>query len=360
MVPGSGAIPRGLGRLALAVGLSLLAITPADAKEADAVADGILAPSAPAAPIPPNVANRAEPAAMGSTGPVAALPACLGGDRVAIDPAVGKPLHLGTQTYRETLRLCDHEVVLTFDDGPSPRTTPRILRALKEAGVHATFFLIGERAREYPGLAREEIAEGHTVGHHSNTHPSFTLRGFDTASAEADIRNGIAADERAIYGEAATPDDPHVPFFRFPGFADTPELLNDLDGRKIAVFGSDLWAGDWIAMSADHERERVMALLARRPRHNGIILFHDTRPSTAAMLPALLAELKAKGYRVMRLVYEKGAPRPLLTEPTKGIPETERIIAHLRAPIVPGSHHLPGKDGRASEARGKPVGDGSP
>ena len=76
-----------------------------------------------------------------------------------------------------------------------------------------------------------------------------------------------------------------------PGFADTPELLSDLDRRGIAVFGSDLWAGDWIAMSADHERERVMTLLENRPHHNGIILFHDTRPSPADMLPAFLADL---------------------------------------------------------------------
>ena len=82
---------------------------------------------------------------------------------------------------------------------------------------------------------------GHTVGHHSATHPSFTLRGFDQASAEADIENGIADDERAIYGRAADPAHPHVPFFRFPGFADTSELLAWLDRRGIAVFGSDLW-----------------------------------------------------------------------------------------------------------------------
>ena len=281
---------------------------------------------------------------------------CIGGGTVAIDPVVGQPLHLGTQSYPRTLDLCDHAVVLTFDDGPSPQTTPRILKALKAAGIHASFFLVGKRTREHPELAREEVAEGHTVGHHSNTHPGFTLRGFDTASAETDIQDGIAEDERAIYGAAATPDTPHVPFFRFPGFADTPELLGDLDRRGIAVFGSDLWAGDWIAMSADHERERVMALLAKRPRHNGIILFHDTRPSTAEMLPAFLAELKAGGYRVVQVVYAKAAPRPSLTVPIEGEPETQRIIAHLRTPIVPGSHRLPSKDVRANAA-GEPPGE---
>lgn len=305
-------------------------------------------------------ANPGEPKVSSLKVPHVADDVCIRDGVIKMDPAVGRPpFHLGTQSYPQTLELCDRTVILTFDDGPSPETTPRVLRALKEAGVHATFFLIGKHTREHPELAKQEYEEGHTVGHHSNTHPSFTLRGFDTASAEADIQNGIAEDEHAIYGDAATPDTPHVPFFRFPGFADTPELLRDLDRRGIAVFGSDLWAGDWIAMSADHERERVMALLEKRPHHNGIILFHDTRPSTAEMLPAFLTELKARGYRVAQVVYGKDAPRPPLTPPARGEPETERIIAHLRTQIVPYSHHLTGADERASGA-GDPMGEGQP
>ena len=264
---------------------------------------------------------------------------CIAADTVAIDPAAG-PLHLGTQSYARTLKLCDHRVVLTFDDGPSPTTTPSILAALDEAGVKATFFLIGRNACHYPELAREEVDRGHTVGHHSNTHPSFTLRGFDETSAERDIEAGIAVDEAAIYGAEARPLRPHVPFFRFPGFADTDGLLHYLDGRGIAVFGSDLWAGDWIAMSPDHERARIVAQLEKRPLHNGIILLHDTRSSTARMLPDLLRELKAKGYRFVQPVYRPGATAPPLTAPREGEPETQAIIARLPKPIVPGSHRL--------------------
>ncbi len=277
---------------------------------------------------------------VGAHPPEAAQPAgCIAGETVALDPAAA-PLHLGTQSYARTLDLCDHHVILTFDDGPSPATTPLILDALEKADVKATFFLIGRNACRYPDLAREEVARGHTVGHHSNTHPSFTLRGFDEASAETDIHDGIATDERAIYGAQARPHRPHVPFFRFPGFADTEPLLRDLDGQGIAVFGSDLWAGDWIAMSPEHERERVVALLEKRPLHNGIILLHDTRPSTARMLPDLLRELKARGYSFVRPIYRPGAATPPLTAPLKGEPETEAIIAHLKTPIVPNSHHL--------------------
>ena len=259
---------------------------------------------------------------------------------LAIGPA-DEPLHVGLKTYPQTLQLRDHEVVLTFDDGPSLKTTPRVLAALDAACVHATFFLIGRHADHYPALARRELAEGHTIGHHSNTHPSFTLRGFDEASGKEDIDAGVMAVERAIYGQdAASPKHPHTPFFRFPGFADTPRLLQDLDERHYTVFGTDLWAADWTKMTPDYERQKVLGLLEAVPRHNGIVLFHDTIESTAEMLPDLLADLRRRGYTIVRLVYDAKAPRPPLEHAGQGwTAETETIIAHLRRPIIPDSHH---------------------
>src|SRR5262245_36754703 len=61
-------------------------------------------------------------------------------------------------------------ICLTFDDGPHPEHTPRVLDALKEAGVVGTFFVIGERAEQYPDLVRRIVSEGHVLGHHSFTH----------------------------------------------------------------------------------------------------------------------------------------------------------------------------------------------
>ena len=254
------------------------------------------------------------------------------------------PLHLGLETYPQTLGLKDREVVLTFDDGPSPATTPRVLDALKAQCVHATFFLVGRRTEADPELARRELAEGHTIGHHSMTHPYFTLRGFDEASAERDIDAGVLADEVALYGkQAGTAAHPHTPFFRFPGFADTPALLGDLDARHYVVFGADLWAADWIRMSPAFERAHVLDLLEKAPHHNGIILFHDTVPSTAAMLPGLLAELRKRGYTIVHVVHDPTAPAPPLTKAGPGWhSETEAIIAHVWPPIRPEAHHETG------------------
>lgn len=266
---------------------------------------------------------------------------CAGPERTLVIGPAEEPLHVGLETYPQTLRLRDHEVVLTFDDGPSPNTTPRVLAALDAACVHATFFLIGRQAARYPALARRELVGGHTVGHHSNTHPAFTLRGFDQASAEVDIDAGVMAVERALYGPAAaSPKHPHTPFFRFPGFADTKPLLQFLDGRHYAVFGTDMWAADWTRMAPDFERRKILGLLEAAPHHNGIILFHDTVETTAVMLPDLLDDLRRSGYRIVHLVYDAKAARPPLESAGPGwTSSTETIIAHLRRPIVPGSHH---------------------
>ncbi len=231
---------------------------------------------------------------------------------------------LGLKTYPQSLDLADHEVVLTFDDGPSPKTTPEVLAALAHECVKATFFLIGRNAEAYPALVRQELAEGHTIGHHSYSHPARTLRLMSDAAARADIERGFAADDKAAYGKAEAP--PKVPFFRFPGFADTKPLVAWLASRNVAVFGADLWASDWLDMTPDQERALVLKRLERAGR--GILLLHDTRPSTAAMLPKLLRDLKSRGFKIVHL--EPGADQPAFRKAPPGWrSETEAIIAKV-------------------------------
>jgi peptidoglycan/xylan/chitin deacetylase (PgdA/CDA1 family) len=147
-----------------------------------------------------------------------------------------------------------------------------------------------------PDLARRELAEGHTVGHHSYNHP--LLGHMNPDKAIADIDRGIAADDTALYGK--TTGAPRTPFFRFPGFVSSPVLLDRLAARGIVVFGADEWASDWITMSPDTELRLVLARL--RHSHGGILLLHDTKQQTAAMLPALLRALKADGFKVVHIV----------------------------------------------------------
>jgi len=221
--------------------------------------------------------------------------AALGTERVlAIDPAETAPV--GRKQFPRTLPLAPKEIVLTFDDGPWPGTTDRVLDALKHECVRATFFMLGRNAAAHPAVAKRVLAEGHTVAHHTYKHP--LLNRMPIERAEAEIDHGIAAVEAAVYDKPSGP--PRTPFFRFPGFASSPALLERLKARGIAVFGADLWAGDWNPMSPQHERALLLQRLTKAGR--GIVLLHDIQPKTAAMLPELLRELKRRDYRVVHIV----------------------------------------------------------
>lgn len=223
----------------------------------------------------------------------------LGTSRIlAVDPAATP--RVGLRSFPQTLPLADREVVLTFDDGPWPATTSRVLAALAQECVRATFFLIGRSASEHPELVRRIAAEGHTVGHHTWMHRN--LKYSKPADADAEINRGISAVEKALHGAAASV--PSTPFFRFPYFESTPAALDLLQSRGIAVFGADLWASDWNPMTPQAQLKLLADRLKAAGR--GIILLHDPKAQTAAMLPAFLRYLRDNQYRVVHL---EPAPR---------------------------------------------------
>jgi peptidoglycan/xylan/chitin deacetylase (PgdA/CDA1 family) len=209
---------------------------------------------------------------------------------------------VGRKQFPDTLPLGAKELVLTFDDGPWPTTTPRVLDALRHECVHAMFFQLGRNAEAFPAVVRRALAEGHTLGHHTYSHP--LLNRLPLARAEADIDRGIERNELAAYGRARA--EPSVPFFRFPGFASSPALLDRLSERGIVVFGADVWASDWLPMSAEAELQLILARIEHIGR--GIVLFHDTKAQTAQMLPRFLRELKTRGYRIVQVVPAKFDP----------------------------------------------------
>jgi len=246
------------------------------------------------------VAASAEPA------PCPANADALGTGRTLAVAAATTP-RVGRKQFPQTLPLEPKEVVLTFDDGPWPGTTQKILESLKRECVKATFFMLGRNVEAHPALARAVREAGHVVGHHTYSHR--LLDRIPIAAAEAEIDHGIAVVEQALYGGAAA--EPVTPFFRFPGFASRPDLLDWLEKRRLVVFGADLWASDWIRMSPGAELRLVLARLQAAGR--GIILLHDTKSQTAAMLPIFLRELKRRGYRIVQAV--PAAPDSALPPP---------------------------------------------
>ena len=225
----------------------------------------------------------------------------LGTERVLKVDAATTP-RVGRKHFPQTLPLAPKEVVLTFDDGPLPGTTTRVLDTLKRECVRASFFLLGRNALANRDLARRELAEGHTVAHHTHIHP--LLNRMPAAAAEAEIDRGFAAVDTALYGEAGR--SPATPFFRFPGFASSPQLLDRLERRGIVVFGADRWASDWNPMTPEQQLKQVLERI--EITHGGIVLFHDTKKQTAAMLPAFLRALKSGGYRIVHVVSAQQHP----------------------------------------------------
>jgi peptidoglycan-N-acetylglucosamine deacetylase len=220
-------------------------------------------------------------------------PNALGVSRViAVDPTEHRLV--GSMQYPETVPLADHEVVLTFDDGPSPRYTDRILEVLAAECVKATFFMVGEMAKLFPEEAKKVEAKGHTIGTHSFRHP-FTFGRMTESQAGAEIDRGIEAVGSALESSAGL-----APFFRVPGFLTSKRTEAALASRGLMTWSADVPSDDWTGISSDEIVKRVMSRLEAKSR--GIILLHDIHERTVAALPELLGELKQQGYRVVQVV----------------------------------------------------------
>jgi peptidoglycan-N-acetylglucosamine deacetylase len=206
---------------------------------------------------------------------------------------------LGTLQYATTLPLQDREIVLTFDDGPSPEYTPRVLDALASEGVKATFFLIGAMARRYPALVRRMCREGHTIASHTQNHP-LPFTGVAAPRAQQEIETGILSVAAALAGETCV-----APFFRFPGLGRSPRMEAYLKERSFSVWSADFAADDWKNIGAMEVVARAQRQISRKRK--GVLLLHDIQRRTASALPTLLNALKADGYRIVHAIPPEGA-----------------------------------------------------
>ena len=227
----------------------------------------------------------------------------LGTSRVLTVDAASTP-RVGRKQFPDTLPLEAKELVLTFDDGPWPTTTPKLLDILTAQCVRATFFLLGRNAQAHPQLVRREQAEGHSLGYHSYSHPLLSHLPF--VKAQAEIDRGMQAVDAAL-GTAPQPASATC-FFRFPGFVSTPALLDWLQQRGVVVFGADVWASDWRTQTPEEELKLLLRRIAKVD--HGIVLLHDTRAETVHMLPALLRALKERGYRIVHVVPAESSAAP--------------------------------------------------
>lgn len=196
-------------------------------------------------------------------------------------------------------------IAFTFDDGPDPRTTPRVLELLAAHDARATFFVVGERAQGHPELVRRIVAEGHAIGSHTYTH-AHTFHFASPRRMRAEVQRGIDAVAR-ITGSAPR-------LFRPPQGLRTP-LLRD----ALAPF-DHLVCVTWTERGLDAMGRAARSIVRRLEgsvRPGAILTLHDgaglggtdDRSPTVEALATLLAMARARGLRCVSLADLAGAPR---------------------------------------------------
>ncbi|WP_213742134.1 polysaccharide deacetylase family protein [Bradyrhizobium sp. dw_411] len=230
---------------------------------------------------------------------------------------------LGTMQYRETLPLADHEVVLTFDDGPLPRNSNQILEILASQCVKATFFTIGRMAQASPEGVRKLRDAGHTIGTHTQNHP-LSMNRMPIERAQKEIDDGIASVKAALGDDAAL-----APFLRIPGLLRADAVEDYARSQGLQIWSADFPADDWRHISP--AREYDLAINRIEAKGKGILLLHDIQARTVAALPRILNELKARGYHIVHVVPATPDRPATPTEPQQWLlhPPTEDVaISH--------------------------------
>ncbi|MEU6992379.1 glycosyltransferase [Streptomyces sp. NPDC046465] len=212
---------------------------------------------------------------------------------------------IDTRGGREaTLSVPDHRLVLTFDDGPDPKWTPKILDVLEEHHAHAVFFVTGTMASRHPDLVQRMVDEGHEVGLHTFNHPDLSYRSTGRIDRElaqsqlalagaAGIRTSLFRPPYSSFAYAM--DDKSYPVTRYVGGRGYLTVVNDTDSE------------DW-------KRPGVEAIVRRATPRGGegaVVLMHDSggdRSQTVAALDRFLPELRQQGYEFRNLTEALGAP----------------------------------------------------
>jgi peptidoglycan/xylan/chitin deacetylase (PgdA/CDA1 family) len=251
-------------------------------------------------------------------------PNALGTSRTLVVDPKQHP-RIGTMQYAETLPLADHEVVLTFDDGPLPHNSNQILEILASQCVKATFFEIGRMAQASPEGVRKLRDAGHTIGTHTLDH-ALSMNHMSIDRARQEIDQGIALVKAAL-GDSA--DASLAPFFRIPGLLRADNVEEYLSAQGIQIWSADFLADDWRHISSARVYDLAMSRL--KAKGKGILLLHDIQARTVAALPRILNELKVRGYQIVHVV-PATADRPATpTEPQQWLshpPSENALIAH--------------------------------
>ncbi|MBD9728809.1 glycosyltransferase [Streptomyces caniscabiei] len=225
-------------------------------------------------------------------------------DRVPKDILKGGPVIDTRSERRRSLDVPDYELVLTFDDGPDPRWTPKVLDMLKKHDAKAVFFITGTMASRYPDLVQRMVDEGHEIGLHTFNHPDLSLQTKDRIDWE------LSQNQLALAGAAGI----RTSLFR-PPYSSFSERMDNrtwpvtqyIGSRGYITVVSDTDSQDW-------QRPGAAEIIRRSTPERGegaIVLMHDSggdRSQTVAALDRYIPQLQVKGYKFDTLTGALRAP----------------------------------------------------
>jgi peptidoglycan/xylan/chitin deacetylase (PgdA/CDA1 family) len=220
-------------------------------------------------------------------------------------PQIPKVPPPGANSSYSSVHVNGPYLAMTFDDGPHPQNTPRLLGMLRERNIKATFFIVGTLAREYPNIIRAILADGHEIGNHTLTHPLNMTRLSDDK-----IRHEVGSTAQALLDIAGY----HARVFRPPGGATNARIkqwLYDEYGLCNILWSVD--PNDWKRPGVSVVTQRLV-----NGAHPGaILLCHDLHAPTVDAMPGTLDALLAKGYRFVTVsqLLNLEAPATTLARP---------------------------------------------
>jgi peptidoglycan/xylan/chitin deacetylase (PgdA/CDA1 family) len=214
-------------------------------------------------------------------------------------------------------------IAMTFDDGPSPETTPRLLDILKQRNIKATFFMIGQNAERNPAIVKRILAEGHEIGNHSWTHPQLSKLPDDRVTEEINKTQSAIKDASGY-----TPVLMRPPYGAIT--ARQKEWIEKQFSLSVIIWSVDPF--DWKRPGASVIEQRILA--GARP--GAIVLSHDIHKQTVDAMPATLDALAAKGFKfvtVSQLIAmnkPKSSPTPSPQSHPSGSPHASPAKKHAK------------------------------
>lgn len=195
-------------------------------------------------------------------------------------------------------------IAMTFDDGPEPKLTPKLLDILKEKGIKATFFVVGQNAAAYPEILKRAVAEGHEIANHSWSHPNFGKMSDPAVNQELQKTHDAIFQATGIKPKLLRP--PYGSITKHER-----EWIHDKFSYKIILWDVDPL--DWKFRNANHVETEIL----KQTRPGSIILSHDIHASTVEAMPATLSELQAKGYKFVTVSELLAMEKPVAPAPSK-------------------------------------------